>query len=349
MNAINSSRIYMRSLATRESQTELSSAIQDAIDVVKAAGFDLVFVETSGIGQGNAGVVGICDVSLYVMTCEFGAPTQLEKIDMLDFADLVAINKFERKGAEDALRNVRKQYRRNRNLFDVADEALPVFGTIASQFNDPGTNVLYLALLDTVNAKKGSSWQSSLQITEKESLKKYIIPPDRVHYLGEIVHAVRGYRRQVKEQSAVARRLFQLNGAREVLAESAAVAELDKQIALFECQAARGAEKDTEGVARTEGFLPPRPARDKSQGQGDQERSLYHNPFRHPDSQGLSPRFCRLGRDSPLEHAGERAGLFPVHCRGVPLQAGRRGSQAPVCRRRYTGADQPPLSLPLQG
>jgi methylmalonyl-CoA mutase len=234
MNSINSSRIYMRSLATRDSQTELSLAIQDAIDVVKAAGFDLVFVETSGIGQGNAGVVGICDVSLYVMTCEFGAPTQLEKIDMLDFADLVAINKFERKGAEDALRNVRKQYRRNRNLFDVADESLPVFGTIASQFNDPGTNVLYRALLDAVNAKKGSSWRSSLQVTEKESLKKYIIPPDRVHYLGEIVHTVRGYRKQVGEQSAVARRLFQLNGAREVLGESAAIGEIDSKIAFFE-------------------------------------------------------------------------------------------------------------------
>jgi methylmalonyl-CoA mutase len=234
MNSINSDRIYMRSLATRDSQTELSAAIQDAIDVVRAAGFDLVFVETSGIGQGNAGVVGVCDVSLYVMTCEFGAPTQLEKIDMLDFADLVAINKFERKGAEDALRNVRKQYRRNRNLFDVADEALPVFGTIASQFNDPGTNVLYRALLDVVNGKKKTGWHSSLQITEKESLKKYIIPPDRVHYLGEIVLAVRGYRKQVKEQVDVARRLFQLSGARELLGDSAAGAELDTQLAIFD-------------------------------------------------------------------------------------------------------------------
>ncbi len=234
MNSINSNRIYMRSLATRDSQTELSAAIQDAIDVVRAAGFDLVLVETSGIGQGNAGVVGVCDVSLYVMTCEFGAPTQLEKIDMLDFADVVAINKFERKGAEDALRNVRKQYRRNRNLFDVADENLPVFGTIASQFNDPGTNILYLALLNAVNTKKGTAWHSSLQIAERESLKKYIIPPDRVHYLGEIVHAVRGYRRQVREQAGIARRLFQLNGAREVLCEPGSLKELDRQIALFD-------------------------------------------------------------------------------------------------------------------
>ncbi len=234
MNSINSNRIYMRSLATRESQTELSAAIKDAIDVVRAAGFDLVLVETSGIGQGNAGVVGVCDVSLYVMTCEFGAPIQLEKIEMLDFADLVAINKFEHKGAEDALRSVRKQYRRNRNLFDVADEELPIFGTIASQFNDPGTNVLYLALLNAINSKKGTAWHSSLQIAERESLKKYIIPPDRVHYLGEIVHTVRGYRKQVKEQAGIARRLFQLHGAREVLCEDGAIEELDKQIALFE-------------------------------------------------------------------------------------------------------------------
>ncbi|MDD5287050.1 MAG: methylmalonyl-CoA mutase family protein, partial [Desulfuromonadaceae bacterium] len=236
MNSINSNRIYMRSLATRESQTELSAAIKDAIDVVRAAGFDLVFIETSGIGQGNAGVVGICDVSLYVMTCEFGAPTQLEKIDMLDFADVVAINKFERKGAEDALRNVRKQYRRNRNLFDVADEELPIFGTIASQFNDPGTNVLYLALLNAINGKKGAALHSSLQIAERESLKKYIIPPDRVHYLGEIVHAVRGYRKQVREQAGIARRLFQLNGARELLCEAGSVEEVEKQIALFDAK-----------------------------------------------------------------------------------------------------------------
>ncbi|MBE0503747.1 MAG: methylmalonyl-CoA mutase family protein [Desulfuromonadales bacterium] len=234
MNSINSQRIYMRSLATRDSQTELSAAIQDAIDVVRAAGFDLVIVETSGIGQGNAGVVGVCDVSLYVMTCEFGAPTQLEKIDMLDFADVVAINKFERKGSEDALRNVRKQYRRNRNLFDLPDDALPVFGTIASQFNDPGTNVLYQALLAAINSKKGTAWASALAILETESLKKFIIPSDRVHYLGEIVQTVRGYRQRVLEQVAVARRLFQLTGAREVLGEGAAQGEIDKYLASFD-------------------------------------------------------------------------------------------------------------------
>jgi isobutyryl-CoA mutase len=227
MNSINSSRIYMRSLATRDSHTELSAAINDAIDVVRAAGFDLVFVETSGIGQGNAGVVAVCDVSLYVMTCEFGAPTQLEKIDMLDFADLVAINKFERKGAEDALRNVRKQYRRNRSLFDLADEHLPVFGTIAAQFNDPGTNVLYRALLDRLNTAKGLDWHSSLAITERESLKNYIIPPDRFHYLGEIVHVVRHYRQQTGEQARIARHLCHLKGARSLMTGEALAGERD--------------------------------------------------------------------------------------------------------------------------
>ncbi|KAF0221810.1 MAG: methylmalonyl-CoA [Geobacteraceae bacterium] len=236
MNAINTSQVYMRSLATRDSHSELSAAIQDAIDVVRAAGFDLVIVETSGIGQGDARIVDIADIALYVMTCEFGAPTQLEKIDMLDFADVVALNKFERKGAEDALRNVRKQYRRNRNLFDVADEELPVFGTIAAQFNDPGTNVLYRALIDRINEKKGLALRSTLEITEKESLKKYIIPPDRVHYLGEIVHAARTYRRQVQEQAIIARRLFQLAGAKEVVGESSTVAELDTQIAVHEAR-----------------------------------------------------------------------------------------------------------------
>jgi isobutyryl-CoA mutase len=233
MNSINTDRVYMRSLATRDSRSELSAALHDAIDVVRAAGFDLVIVETSGIGQGDAGVVELCDVSIYVMTCEFGAPTQLEKIDMLDFADLVALNKFERKGAEDALRNVRKQYRRNRNLFEITDEELPVFGTIASQFNDPGTNVLYRAVLDRFNDKKGLGWQSQLKISERESLKQYIIPPDRVHYLGELVHCVRSYHKTAEEQAAIARTLFQLTGARGLVKGEAAAGELDELAATF--------------------------------------------------------------------------------------------------------------------
>jgi methylmalonyl-CoA mutase len=231
MNSINTDRVYMRSLATRDSRSELSAAISDAIDVVRAAGFDLIIVETSGIGQGDAGVVEICDISLYVMTCEFGAPTQLEKIDMLDFADLVALNKFERKGAEDALRNVRKQYRRNRNLFELPDEELPIFGTIASQFNDPGTNVLYLAMLNRFNEKKELGWRSQLAAPIGDSLKQYIIPPDRIHYLGEIVQTARNYRKNVESQSRIARSLFQLKGARGQVKGDAAKDELDRLIA----------------------------------------------------------------------------------------------------------------------
>ena len=234
MNSINTDRVYMRSLATRDSHSELSGAIKDAIDVVRASGFHLIVVETSGIGQGDAGVVPVCDLSLYVMTCEFGAPTQLEKIDMLDFADLIALNKFERKGAQDALRNVRKQYRRNRNLFETTDEELPVYGTIASQFNDPGTNVLYRAVLDRFNERKGMGWHSQLEIARGESLKRYIIPPERIHYLGEIVQTVRNYRKTAQAQAEIARTLFQLKGARALVQGEAAAAELDRLVASFD-------------------------------------------------------------------------------------------------------------------
>ncbi|MCP3177703.1 methylmalonyl-CoA mutase family protein [Desulfuromonas sp. KJ2020] len=225
MNSIAGKRVYMRSLATRDSRSELSLAIQDALDVVRASGFDLVIVETSGIGQGDASVVPICDLSLYVMTSEFGAPTQLEKIDMLDFADLIAINKFERKGSEDALRNVKKQVRRNRNQFEVPDEAIPVYGTIASQFNDPGVSVLYLALLEQLNEKRQLDWRSKLQVVDGDSLSKTVIPADRIHYLGEIVQTVRGYRQNVAQQSEVARTLGQLKATLAQLPEGLAAAE----------------------------------------------------------------------------------------------------------------------------
>ena len=229
MNAIDTPRVFMRSLATRDSRTELSAAINEAVDVLKAAAFDLIIVETSGIGQGNAGIVEVCDVSLYVMTSEFGAPTQLEKIDMLDFADLIALNKMEKRGAEDALRNVRKQYRRNRHLFEAADEELPVYGTIASQFNDVGVNRLYQALLDRLNDKCKLDWQSQLVVGEGNSVAQLIIPPEQVSYLSEIVHIAKAYRKQVKDQTQVGRQLYQLSGARELLAEKCdcQVADLD--------------------------------------------------------------------------------------------------------------------------
>ena len=161
MNAIFSERVYMRSLATRHSKSELSLAIKDAISVVKAAGFDLIIVETSGIGQGDAEIAEICDVSMYVMTSEFGAPSQLEKIDMIDYADLIVINKFERKGSEDAQNQVQKQYQRSHMLFDQDPSEMPVYGTIATQFNDPGTNALFAALIEKVNEKSGTVWSTA--------------------------------------------------------------------------------------------------------------------------------------------------------------------------------------------
>jgi len=247
MNAIDSPRVYMRSLATRNSRSELSAAIHDALDVLKAAAFDLIIVETSGIGQGDAAIVRVCDVSLYVMTSEFGAPTQLEKIDMLDFADLVAINKMEKKGAEDALRNVRKQVRRNRKLFDAPDEQIPVYGTIASKFNDAGTNVLYRALIDTINGQKGLNWQSSLEVVEKESRRHHIIPPEQAGYLAEIARSARAYRQQTEEQSAAARELFQLQGTRELLQRSPQAAVTPASVGEDELAAALKALIETTG------------------------------------------------------------------------------------------------------
>ncbi len=219
MNAIFNPRVYMRSLATRGSRTELSLAIQDAINVVKAAGYDLVVVETSGIGQGDAEIAEICDLSMYVMTSEFGAPSQLEKIDMIDYADLIVINKFERKGSEDARRQVQKQYQRSHLLFNQDLDEMPVYGTIASQFNDPGTNALFAAVVDTVNGKMNLGWETGFSKNVDVEKQNVIIPNDRRYYLREIAETVRNYHRKAEEQSDLARRLFQLEGAIEAVGE----------------------------------------------------------------------------------------------------------------------------------
>jgi methylmalonyl-CoA mutase len=215
MNAINNSRVYMRSMATRGSKSELSYATKDAIDIVKAAGYDFVIIETSGIGQGDSSIVDLCDVAMYVMTSEFGAATQLEKIEMIDFADVIVINKFDRRGSEDALRDVRKQFKRSRQMVDAADEELPVFGTIASQFNDQGTNVLFANLMKIVERQTGGSWSSRYDDKiQKITKKNQIIPPDRTGYLGEIVQTVRQYKKFIDEQVGIARKLSQLKGTK---------------------------------------------------------------------------------------------------------------------------------------
>ena len=212
MNAINNPRVYMRSLATRQANLALSKNVQESIDICKAAGYDLIIVETSGIGQSDTEITEHCDISLYVMTPEFGAATQLEKIDMLDFADLVAINKFDKRGALDALRDVRKQYKRNHNLFDASDDAIPVYGTMASQFNDPGMNNLFVALLKGIKEKTGVEFKAGMEMTGNQSEKIYIIPPDRIRYLSEIAEANETYNEWVDKQSNIARKLYQLKG-----------------------------------------------------------------------------------------------------------------------------------------
>lgn len=208
MNAINNSRVYMRSLATRQSNLALSKYVSEAIEVLKAAEYDLIILETSGIGQSDTEILEHSDVSLYVMTPEFGAATQLEKIDMLDFADLVAINKFDKRGAKDALRDVKKQYMRNLNLWDTPQDQLPVFGTIASQFNDPGMNTLYRAIMDTLAEKTETDLKSSFEISKEMSEKIFVIPPARTRYLSEIAENNRAYDKSASTQANVAQALY---------------------------------------------------------------------------------------------------------------------------------------------
>ena len=221
MNAIFDQRVYMRSLATRGSRTELSASIGDVLDIVKAVGFDLIIVETSGIGQGDAEITKYTDLSLYVMTSEFGAPTQLEKIDMIDYADLIVINKFERKGSEDALRQVQKQYQRSHELWSADLDKMPVYGTIASQFNDKGTNSLFAALVGKINEKFGFDWKTSYELFVKTQKQDVIIPNNRRYYLREITDTVRNYHKKAAQQVELARKLYQLEGTiKQVLEHS---------------------------------------------------------------------------------------------------------------------------------
>jgi methylmalonyl-CoA mutase len=220
MNAIKNDRVYMRSLATRQSNLALSKHVGEALEILKASNFDLIILETSGIGQSDTEIMDHSDTSLYVMTPEFGAATQLEKIDMLDFADMVALNKFDKRGALDALRDVKKQYMRNHQLWDVNQDDLPVFGTIASQFNDPGMNSLYKSLMDKIVEKTGADLASKFEITKEMSEKIYVIPPARTRYLSEISENNRGYDQWVDKQVLVADELYGLKASMATLGSS---------------------------------------------------------------------------------------------------------------------------------
>lgn len=239
MNSINHPNIFFRSIATRQSSGELPDYLPDIISACKLSGFDLIIIETPGIGQGDAAIAPLVDSSLYVMTPEFGAQSQLEKIDMLDFADFVAINKFDRKGADDAYRDVCKQLQRNRELFDCPPDDMPVFGTTASRFNDDGLSALYQAIAnklstDGLTPEKFFSVNSALK---KSTTCNVIVPPDRVRYLAEIAQTVRDYKQNVAKQSDIAHQLQQLVATRKMLTDEDKVREeIDRLIKKIEKQ-----------------------------------------------------------------------------------------------------------------
>ena len=220
MNAIKSNNVYMRSLATRQANLALSAHVNDALDILKVANYDLIILETSGIGQSDTEIIEHSDVSLYVMTPEYGAATQLEKIDMLDFADLISINKFDKKGGLDAIRDVKKQYQRNNTLFDKDAKSMPVYGTIASQFNDPGANSLYKAIMDKFSEKGLGNFDSSFEITNEMSEKIFVIPSNRVRYLSEISENNRAYDKWAIDQKNIAQNLYSLQKSLDLLSES---------------------------------------------------------------------------------------------------------------------------------
>lgn len=335
MNAIFNNRVYMRSLATRGSHTELSSSIGDVLDVVRTAGFDLILVETSGIGQGDAEITKHTDLSMYVMTSEFGAPTQLEKIDMIDFADFIAINKFERKGSEDALRQVQKQFQRSRELWEEPLDHMPVFGTIASQFNDLGTNSLFAALVAKINEKFGLDWETSYEQFVKTQKQNIVIPNDRRYYLREISETIRNYHKHAEQQALLATKWYQLEGTKALLPESetALTASIDSLLegvqneltaeskrilknwnALKEAYAGdelitKVRNKEIKTILRTEslsGLKIPKVALPNFKDYGEILRWVYKEnvPGEFPYTAGVFP-FKREGEDPKRQFAGE--------------------------------------------
>jgi len=241
MNSISSPRAYMRSLATRESEKALSKYVQEAIDICKAAGYDLIILESAGVGQSDASILDYVDVSMYVMTPEYGAASQLEKINMLDYADVVCVNKFDKAGALDALHDVRKQYKRNHSLWTAKDEELPIVGTIAAQFNDAGVNELFERLMETIAEKCGVKFQGDIEHhahLKDTTSQSTIIPPKRVRYLAEIAESNNEYNNWVNEQCVIATKLYQLQGTLTAVATLSALVqeELNKIKNAFEDQ-----------------------------------------------------------------------------------------------------------------
>jgi methylmalonyl-CoA mutase len=216
MNAISHPRAYMRSLATREDNTALSAYVQDAINICKEAAFDFIILESAGVGQSDASILDYCDVSMYVMTPEYGAASQLEKINMLDYADVICINKFDKAGALDALQDVRKQYKRNHQMFIAKDDELPIIGTMASKFNDDGVNHLFVMLLKIIETKTATTF-GEFSFEETAKVSAAIIPSSRTRYLSEISEIIRNYDNWANEQSDIATKLYQLDGVMKMM------------------------------------------------------------------------------------------------------------------------------------
>ena len=232
MNAIYNKSVFLRSIATRSTVGEVPDILPDILNAIKLSGFDLIIVETPGIGQGDAGIVPFVDVPMYVMTPEFGSQSQLEKIDMLDFAELIVINKFDRKGSDDAYRDICKQVQRNRVAFDQAIESMPVYGSIASKFNDDGVTAAYFGLLNILREQGFIDYESQLAKveTKKSTSKSSIVPPERVRYLAEIADTVRKYKQQVDQQAAIARERQQLIASKALLASESQSEDMDKRL-----------------------------------------------------------------------------------------------------------------------
>ena len=348
-NSLDGDRVFFRSLATRGAH-EVPEHLADVIAVMKAAGNDLVIVETPGIGQGDAGIVPLVDHSLYVMTPEFGAASQLEKIDMLDFADSVAINKFERRGAKDALRDVGRQLVRNRGAFGKQPHDMPVFGTSAATFNDDGVTALYQHLraeLADAGLEVHEGTLPHVDVRHSSGIRQ-VVPADRVRYLSEITETVRGYHARTTELAEAARNLQRVQHVADAAGRRRRGRRRRPPGVGPQGRAARGRRPDR-GLARGRGVLLRRRAGRGRARPRDHHQADQGVAERQQDPARLAPPLHRPRRARALLAQREPARLLPLHRRRLPVQARQRGPGADVRRRGRSRAHQPPLQDPLRG
>jgi methylmalonyl-CoA mutase len=345
MNSVAGDSVFMRSLATRQANLSMSPYVADAVSVVKAGGFDLVLLETSGIGQSDTEIIDSSDVSVYVMTPEFGAATQLEKIDMLDFADVIAINKSDRRGAEDALRDVRKQVRRNRTDFDIPDEDLPVVGTIASRFNDAGMQRLYELIMHSV-AKKTSI---AIDVPHREGRSGVdpVIPRSRVRYLSEISETIRSYDEDTEVMAVAAGDIQALERVGELVPVSDFAERIEDLRAALAPDVAQSLERWQSTAAAYAGGQVAYEVRDREIVVDNAVESLSGTTFPrviHPTIDGWSDRVRWLRKENLPGRFPFTGGVFPFK-REVEdptrMFAGEGGPEQTNRRFHYLAADMP--------